>query len=764
MYFDLFLAECTGNKANCIYPNKVTVSSVLDLLEATKKDHVCAAYKDNYRSNANFLSSNVIPMDCDNDHSEDPEEWITPQSLQEILPDIDFATTPSRHNMLQKGDKSPRPRFHIFFPISECTDANTYRNLKLAILNMYPFLDDNAADAARFLFGSESEVDEIVWNDGWCHIDDMDEIVDFRPEDSEEEYSSSGPITEGNRNKTMSIYAGRLMKRFGPTEQARELFDKRAAKCEPPLDDEELNTIWNSACKFAKKVQSQDGYIPPDQFNDDFAGGGGATLKPDDYSDIGEAKTLVREYGSELVYTSATDYLRYDGEVWVEDKQMAIGAMEEFLDQQLLDAEQELEAAKQGLIDCGVAESAINAGGKTLEKALTDGSIGAYYRFIGACTYLKFVQKRRDYKYITSALQAAKPMVAISVGDLDKDENLINTPVATYELTKGMAGEQPHDPRDLITKITTVSPGVAGEKIWQDSLDLFFCGDKELISYVQEIVGMAAVGKVYAEKMIIAFGGGANGKSTFWNTLSKVLGTYAGKISAEALTLNCKRNVKPEMAELKGKRLIIASELEEGVRLNTAVVKQLCSTDEIYAEKKYKDPFKFEPSHLLVLYTNHLPKVSSSNDEGIWRRLIVIPFNAHIVGNSDIKNYSEYLYEHAGPAIMKWILEGAQLAIAHGFKTKEPQCVTDAVDKYRQDNDWLGQFINDCCETDPSYSEKSGELYQQYRAYCISNGEFIRSTTDFYSSMDKAGYFRRRTNKGVIVHGVKVKSGNDFLD
>lgn len=89
------------------------------------------------------------------------------------------------------------------------------------------------------------------------------------------------------------------------------------------------------------------------------------------------------------------------------------------------------------------------------------------------------------------------------------------------------------------------------------------------------VVGMAAVGKVYQEHLIIAYGGGANGKSTFWNTISRVLGTYSGKLSAETLTVGCKRNVKPEMAELKGKRLIIASEMEEGMRLNTAVVKQL---------------------------------------------------------------------------------------------------------------------------------------------------------------------------------------------
>ena len=290
-----------------------------------------------------------------------------------------------------------------------------------------------------------------------------------------------------------------------------------------------------------------------------------------------------------------------------------------------------------------------------------------------------------------------------------------------------------------------------------------FCGDKELIDYVQEIVGMAAVGKVYAEHMIIAYGGGANGKSTFWNTIARVLGNYSGKLSAEALTMNCKRNVKPEMAELKGKRLIIASELEEGTRLNTGMVKQLCSIDPIEAEKKFKDPFHFDPSHTLVLYTNHLPKVSA-NDDGTWRRLIVIPFNAKITGKSDIKNYADYLFENAGPSIMTWIIEGAKKAIDKGYKFKEPKLVADAINAYREENDWLGQFVEDHCDVGASYEAKSSELYQAYRASCLLNGEYVRSTTDFYGSLEKAGFTRRRTRDGRMIQGLRLKSGQDFME
>ncbi len=754
MQITLFIADTVGNAKNCTYPTKAVVTGADELKAAVAFDHVCAKYKSNYRNADNFQVSDCIVMDCDNDNSENPAEWITMHMLDDLMPDISYAIAPSRHHMLVKDGKPARPKFHVYFPITEETSAERYTAIKRAIHKAYPFFDGNALDAARFLFGSEPL--ETVWHDGWVNIDEEVEI------DAPEELpKAKGPILEGSRNNTLSRFAGRVLKRYGETEKSHQIFMEEAAKCDPPLEDGELATIWNSALKFFRnKVKNQDGYVAPTEYNDDFDR---ISLKPGDYSDIGQAKVLSREYGNELLYTNATDYLRYDGRCWVENKQMAVGATEEFLDLQLADALDEVGNTRKTLLDMGVDEKDISSGGKQLEKAVAGDQLATYFAYLAAKQYLAFVMKHRDYKYITSALNAAKPMLSADVNDLDKNENLLNTPQATYDLRKGLSGVAEHDSQNLITKITECSPGEEGKQIWLDALQLFFCGDQELIDYVQKVVGMAAVGKVYQEHMIIAYGGGANGKSTFWNTISRVLGSYSGKLSAETLTVGCKRNVKPEMAELKGKRLIIASEMEEGMRLNTAVVKQLCSTDEIFAEKKYKDPFKFIPSHTLVLYTNHLPKVGA-NDDGIWRRLIVIPFNAHITGSSDIKNYADYLFENAGSAIISWVIEGAEKIIAEKFKPALPLCVQNAIDSYREDNDWMGHFIMECCECDKSYTEKSGELYQQYRSYCLQNGEFTRSKTDFYSSLEKAGYKKRKTNKGSIVYGLKLKVGSDFAD
>ena len=763
MQMTIYRADCVGNAANCSYANKVEVKCPKDMETAVAMDHVCATYTNNYRNEQNFLESDVIPMDIDNDHSEDPQDWITEEKMKEMFGSIDFVLVPSRHHMVAKDGKPARPKYHVYFPVSAIKDAKTYKKIKALLQKAYPFFDANALDAARFLFGATVDESEIVWNDGWMSIVDDIDTEDVPEDDDEFDGDTiSGTITQGNRNNTLSRFAGRVLKRYGECDKAHEIFLDQAKKCDPPLDDSELATIWFSAVKFfRKKIVGSGGYVPPDQFNNDFGAAPGS-LKPVDYSDIGQAKVLTATYGDELKFTAATDFLRFTGQVWEEDKQLAVGACVEFLDLQLQDAKDYLETAKKALIGKGYPEDDVNKGSKAIADSIKPDDLPIFYMLVGAEKYLGFAMKRRDYKYITSALNVAKSMLLVSVASLDKDANLLNTPSATYDLAKGMQGSKEHDPADLITKITEVAPGDDGADIWNEALNTFFCGDAELIEYVQKVIGLAAIGKVYSEFLIIAYGDGANGKSTFWNTVARVLGTYSGKISSDILTMGNRINAQPEMAELKGKRLIIASEMQEGVRLNTSMVKQLCSTDEIQACKKYKAPFHFVPSHQVVLYTNHLPRVGA-NDDGIWRRLKVIPFNAKIQGSGDIKNYADYLYEKAAPAIMKWIIEGAEKVTKSDHKVDDPKCVKDAVAAYREENDWLGHFLEDCCDVDPSYEEKSGEFYQQYRAYSLQNNEYVRSTTDFYAAIDKAGFFRHKTNKGVMVQGVKLKTGTDFI-
>lgn len=752
MRFTLYRSNCLEVPENCTYPHKVEVTGKDSLIEAVKHDYVCAEYQGNYRSNNNFVGSDCLPVDCDNDHSDDPDEWVYPSDVATAFPGVAFAVHYSRNHMKAKGGKAARPKFHIFFAIDRVIEPGQYSEMKKLVNSIFPYFDTKALDAARFFFGTKKPEVEIF--DGPMTLTTFLADDDF---DANMDSGSYGDIVipEGSRNATLSHYAGRVLKRFGNTDEAHKHFAEVAACCQPPLEQSELDSIWRSAQRFYGKVAAQEGYIPPEQYNQDLQ------LKPSDYSDVGQATVLAREYEGKLRYSPSTDFLVYNGRFWEESKPKAQAVAQELTTRQLEETETEIKKATDEMMKNGAWELLASMGPKKAAMAFSSEQARSFQKYENATTYRNYAIKRRDSKYITAALKEAHPMVEIDQRQLDADEFLLNTPSATYDLRIGLPSAHEHTPADFITKQTTVDPSGGGMDIWQDALETFFCGDNELIDYVQEIAGLSAIGKVCVEGLIIAYGEGRNGKSTFWNTLSRVMGTYSGNMSADTLTVGCKRNVKPELAEAKGKRIIIAAELEEGMRLNTSNVKQLCSTDEIYAEKKYKDPFSFVPSHTLVLYTNHLPKVGAI-DAGTWRRLIVIPFNAKIEGSSDIKNYADYLFNKAGGAILKWIMTGAKRVIEKDYHIVKPAVVEAAIQKYKDNNDWLSQFLDECCEVGSGLIAKSGEVYNAYRSYCMQVGDYIRSTTDFYTALECAGFERKRNKSARLILGLQLKS--DFLD
>ena len=755
--FTLYHSDGIGRPSNCMYPHAVTVKDEDSLADAVGHDYVAVEYRNGYRNNDNFIRTDCLVLDCDNDHSEDPAAWVTPEVLADSIPGVSFAVHYSRNNGKEKNGKAARPRFHVFFPIPVQTDPAAYSAMKRRVQESFPFFDPNALDAARFFFGTSRP--EVEFHDG------DHSIAEFVEDDAFERMEmadGSRVIAEGTRNATMSHFAGKVLKRYGNTQEAYEAFRSEAAKCDPPLEEQELSTIWRSALQFFRKVQKQDGYIPPEEYNTEFH------FRPEDYTDVGQAEVLARVSGEELRYSSATDYIVYNGVYWEESRHGAQAVAQKLTDNQLEEAEKAVTDAWKGMNACGAAEILAATTKKKAEGMFSKEQAAAFAKYSRAAEYRDFVLKRRDSRNITNTLKEARPKLAITPKELDADCYLLCTPDATYDLRKGLAGRREHRPDDFITKVTSVSPDGRGADLWEKQLDLLFSGDRDLIEYVQLVAGTACVGKVFIEQMIIAYGCGANGKSTFWNTLARVLGTYSGNVSADTLTVGNRRNVQPEMAELKGKRLVIAAELEEGTRLNTSTAKRLSSTDEVYAEKKYKDPFSFAPSHTLVLYTNHLPKVGAI-DPGTWRRLVVVPFNARLTEAGDIKNYAEYLYENAGGAILAWMIEGARKVIGMGFQIKQPPVVEEAVAKYREENDWLSHFMAECCEVGTGYTAKSGELYQTYRSYCGETGDFSRSTAEFYAALEQAGFTRKRTNKGVVIQGFKLKNRefepfDDFLN
>lgn len=746
--FTLYATDMAGKQTNSHYPNRHEITSRPDLEMTVCFDHVAATYKNSHRSSANFLVSDCVVMDIDNDHSENPDEWVTPESLGEVMAGVEFMAATSRNHMRIKGGESARPRFHVYYPINKISDASEYAGMKKRLAARFDFFDHNALDAGRFIYGNPTAEVHVFKGeqllDEWITAaDEQDMFAAFD--------AATITIGEGSRNATLSRFAGRVLIRYGNTAQARELFNRKATLCDPPLPDAELGLIWDSACKFAAKVAAEPGYVPPEVYEQL------TSLRPDDFTDVGQADLLAAEYANKIRYSPSTKWLVYNGSFWEENELTARGVAQELTTRQLEEAKTLLSKAGQLMSDSGAEEVMAEATSKKKGLAqLEAGQVDALDQLEAAQAYRNFVTTRRTSKNISATLKEAAPILQVAVSELDADAYLLNTPDGSYDLRTG--ARKNHDPADLLTKQTSLTPTQEGARIWLEALDVFFQADPELIGYVQRICGLAVIGRVMVEALVIAYGDGRNGKSTFWNTIARVLGTYAGTISADALTVGVRRNVKPELAEARGKRLLIAAETEEGMRLSTSNVKQLASTDQITAEKKYKDPFAFTPSHTLVLYTNHLPRVGAM-DTGIWRRLIVIPFEAKIEGNADIKNYADYLYEHAGGAVLAWVMEGARAIHADDYHLLDPpRQVIEASNAYRDDNDWFSQFLEDQCETREGLSERAGDLYQTYRAWAQATSGWARPMIDFNAATEQAGYVRKKTKTGIRVFGLAIKS------
>lgn len=760
--FILSVAKTRQNPKNRVFSDTVEVTSADELKSSCLFDHVGAVLRDGYRSNKDFVTSNVVIMDCDNE-DDNPETWVTPEKVAEDLPGVEFAVVPSRHNMLPKGDKEPRPKFHVYFPIRDCADIEAYVGLKAELLRRCPYFDSNARDAARMIFGVENP-EVTVYNEGEGSIT-VDDYINSNPleptSDSTTEHATTSLpligdsflIPEGQRNTTVFRKAISLFIRYGIGGEAIGKIFSFAEHCEPPLEESELNAIIESAKGYAEDIIKNNDYIPPEVYS---------RLKgeyePDDYTDIGQAKVFEKVFGEVVKFSPETRCLVYNGVYWEESDEKARLLVHQLTELQMQDAdyllkfwETELKEAGAGV---GLDEKLTT---KQITSVLTAKQKVIYEQYQRAVQYKAFVLKRRGTFAINAVVKEAAPHLAIVVGTLDSETYLLNTPAGTYDLRKGADVVYPHKAEDYITKVTAVSPSDEGMELWEAMLDVVFCGDQDLKSYVQQLAGLAAIGGVFAENLIIAYGEGRNGKSTLFNVIARVLGSYSGSLSADVLTNSCRRNIKPELAELRGKRLVIASELEEGNGLNTAVLKQLCSTDPIYAEPKYRRPFSFIPTHLAVLCTNHLPSIGTM-DTGTWRRIKVVPFNAVIQGDSEVKNYTEYLFKNAGGAILKWIMDGSKMVIENGYKIEVPDAVKSVVEEYRATNNDFQEFLDSCCNVGDGYSIPSGELYTAYRSYATSQGFFPKNKQNFYSNLERAGFSKRRVTRGVVVMGLTLKT------
>lgn len=307
--------------------------------------------------------------------------------------------------------------------------------------------------------------------------------------------------------------------------------------------------------------------------------------------------------------------------------------------------------------------------------------------------------------------------VLIDHNTLDADPNMLHVSNGRIDLTTGQ--HHPADPTHLNTKMSPVHyDPEATAPLWKQSLEEWHENPLQR-AYLQRLVGEAVVGTVRDHLLCIHFGGGANGKGTFVNALAYVFGNYFTVPHKSLLTVGGYEQHATVVASLFRARLAVASETEKRVKLNEALVKNLTGGDTLRARRMREDEWSFEPTHSLWLQTNHLPEIAGT-DEGIWRRVRVIPWIGSFDGNKGDLRLGEKLRAEA-PGILNWVIQGALDWQEHGLEA--PPSVIEATDEYRKAEDKVARFLTE-------YDYELGE--DRHVRAAIIQGEWAEWTEAVY--------------------------------
>lgn len=380
---------------------------------------------------------------------------------------------------------------------------------------------------------------------------------------------------------------------------------------------------------------------------------------------------------------------------------------------------------------------------------------------------LKFGRYCSSRSGISNALHLSKsePELVISHDELDTVPFLLNCKNGTLDLRTGQL--RGHDPKDLITKLCPIEydPSAPCPR-WERFVSEVMEDKVELIEFLQRYAGYVLSGDVTEQILLICWGAGANGKSTFFETLLEMLGPDYATAGAEGLLTAKKRDSHPtEIADLFGRRLVVCAEIDAGREMSEARCKQLSGNDTLKARHCKEDFWSFVPTHKTVLYSNYLPKVKGV-DHGIWRRLVLLPWQQKFwnpdKGESGEEKYKRDIslrdkLRQELPGILSWCVRGFQQWQAQGLCP--PDSVRAATAQFKIDSDELKDFFADCCDLgDARFWVRLKFLYKEYQDWCSRSGFNPDTQKTFSQKLAERGLKKDRDSTGILFYGVKLKT------
>jgi len=352
----------------------------------------------------------------------------------------------------------------------------------------------------------------------------------------------------------------------------------------------------------------------------------------------------------------------------------------------------------------------------------------------------KWALKSQGDARITAMIHLAQSEVPISPAEFDRDPWLLNVANGTINLGTGKL--QPHRREDFLTKMAPTSHDAkAACPLFKSFLSDIMAGNQAMMEFLQRAAGYNLTADISEQKVIVAHGGGANGKSTLITTLLHLMGDYAKQAAPDLLLAKKGESHPTELADLLGCRFVAGIEVDEGRRLAEALVKQMTGGDRMKARFMRQDFFEFDPTHKLWLAVNHKPAVRGT-DHAMWRRICLVPFTVTITDDKKDKDLLAKLHAEL-PGILNWALAGCLDWQRGGLRP--PDEVKNATNSYRDEMDILAHWLEDCCVVYPKATAPAGDLYASYSHWCDTGGEHPLPQRTFGLRLAERGYEQKKS-------------------
>jgi putative DNA primase/helicase len=360
----------------------------------------------------------------------------------------------------------------------------------------------------------------------------------------------------------------------------------------------------------------------------------------------------------------------------------------------------------------------------------------------------KGLASHRTVAAVTSLARADRRHAA-TIEQWDADPWLLNTPSGTIDLRTGSL--RPHSSADYITKCTAVAPGGDCPQ-FKLFLSTATNGRADLMAFLQRMLGYALTGLTRDHALFFLYGLGANGKSVLINTVIGILDAYHRTAPIEMLLASKHERHPTELAGLVGRRLVTATETEQGKRWAEAKIKVLTGGDRISARFMGQNFFEFQPQFKLIIAGNHKPSLNTV-DEAIRRRFNLVPFT-HVVPAEDRDPELTEKLKAEWPGILQWMIEGCAQWQDRGLAA--PECVTKATSEYLASQDVVRNWLEECTTKDSQTKTPSSKLYASWKTWCEQNGEPAGSNKSLTQKLTDQGYAIGHARGGSVVSGIRL--------